>query len=150
MVSHFTDPKYLLTEVTTLLLITSKFYKSQWNWNILLLKIKLPLEALNFRQGTSKINLAAVDVDDLDADGAKATTVALQILDLVAHEPEKETEELTWWWPQNYIQFKITRVAQRFNGTLSLGSLENCFIFSHQKLSITLQVIQCGPLITVI
>lgn len=64
------------------------------------------VEALNFRQGTSKINLAAVNVNDLDADGAKVTTMVLQILELVAQEPKKETEELTWWWPQNYIQIQ--------------------------------------------
>jgi hypothetical protein len=35
------------------------------------------VEALNFRQGTSNINRAAVDVNDLDADGSKATSVAV-------------------------------------------------------------------------
>jgi hypothetical protein len=35
------------------------------------------VEALNFRQGTSNINRAAVDVNVLDADGSKATSVAV-------------------------------------------------------------------------
>ena len=63
------------------------------------------VEALNFRQGTSKINRTMVDVDDLDADGTKATSVALQFLQLVAHESISDAgnSELTWWWPEQYI-----------------------------------------------
>ena len=35
------------------------------------------VEVLNFRQGTSKQNPASVDLDDLQKDGAKATTIAV-------------------------------------------------------------------------
>ena len=57
-------------------------------------------EVLNFQQGTSKINLAGVDAEDLDADGAKATTVAIQILHLLPQEHQLNTaqNELTWMW----------------------------------------------------
>ncbi|KAF8962221.1 hypothetical protein BDZ97DRAFT_1759454 [Flammula alnicola] len=61
------------------------------------------IEALNFRQGTLKTNLAVVDVKSLDANGAKATTVAFQVLRLVAQN-EDSLDKLTWWWPQDYIQ----------------------------------------------
>ena len=61
-------------------------------------------EVLHFRQGTSKTNLAMVDVDSLDGEGSKKTTVALQILELISDESKMESNELTWWWPQKYIQ----------------------------------------------
>jgi hypothetical protein len=61
------------------------------------------IEALNFRQGTSKMNLAMVDVKQLDGEGTKATSVAVQALRLVARN-ESSIDELTWWWPQDYIQ----------------------------------------------
>lgn len=61
-------------------------------------------EVLHFRQGTSKRNLAMVDVDSLDGEGSKKTTVTLQILELISDESKMESNELTWWWPQKYIQ----------------------------------------------
>lgn len=63
-------------------------------------------EVLNFRQGTSKINLASVEAEDLDEDGAKATMVAIQILLLIPqeHQLNSAQEELTWMWTQKYIQ----------------------------------------------
>ena len=86
------------------------------------------VEALNFRQGTSNTNRAMVDVDDLDADGAKATSVAVQFLQLISHEPEPETTNtsLTWWWPEQYIQIQDPRdgpilpkhVATRISGKI--------------------------------
>ena len=64
------------------------------------------VEVLNFRQGILKQNLASVDFDDLQKDGAKATTIAVQILQLVAQEPQPDnkTDTLTWWWPESYVQ----------------------------------------------
>ena len=66
------------------------------------------VEVLNFRQGISKQNLASVDFDDLQKDGAKATTIAVQILQLVAQEPQPDnkTDTLTWWWPESYVQIR--------------------------------------------
>ena len=63
-------------------------------------------EVLNFRQGSSKQNLAEVDIDDLNKGGAKATSIAVQILRLVAHEaqPDGDSNKLTWWWPESYVQ----------------------------------------------
>ena len=61
-------------------------------------------EVLHFQQGTSKRNLAMVDVDSLDGEGSKKTTVTLQILELISDESKMESNELTWWWPQKYIQ----------------------------------------------
>ena len=70
-------------------------------------------EALNFRQGTSKINLAGVEAEDLDEIGAKATTVAVQILQLLPQEPQLDSESaqevLTWMWPQKYIQIRESK-----------------------------------------
>lgn len=68
-------------------------------------------EILNFRQGTSKINLAGIEAEDLDADGAKATTVAIQILQLLAQEHQNKSaqEGLTWMWPQKYIQIQESK-----------------------------------------
>lgn len=66
---------------------------------------------MNFRQGTSKINLAGIEAEDLDADGAKATTVAIQILQLLAQEHQNKSaqEGLTWMWPQKYIQIQESK-----------------------------------------
>lgn len=46
-----------------------------------------------------------VDGDDLDAEDDKATSVAIQFLQLVANQPnpDAETSDLTWWWPEQYI-----------------------------------------------
>ena len=87
------------------------------------------VEALNFRQGNSKTNRAMVDVDDLDADGAKATSVAVQFLQLISQEPERaesDSTHLTWWWPEKYIQILDNRdgpilprhVATRISGKI--------------------------------
>jgi hypothetical protein len=69
-----------------------------------------------------------VDADDLDADGAKATSVAVQFLQLVSQEPQPDSTEthLTWWWPEQYIQIQDTRdgpilprhVATRISGKI--------------------------------
>ncbi|EDR04579.1 uncharacterized protein LACBIDRAFT_330513 [Laccaria bicolor S238N-H82] len=61
------------------------------------------VEVLNFRKGTSKTNLASIDVNDLDSEGQHAVTVAIQIIELIAEEPKDESEKLTWWWSQEYI-----------------------------------------------
>jgi len=63
-------------------------------------------EVLNFRQGSSKQNLAEVDIDDLNKDGTKVTSIAVQILRLVAHkaQPDGNDNEFTWWWPESYVQ----------------------------------------------
>jgi len=47
-----------------------------------------------------------VDFDDLQKDGAKATTIAVQILQLVSQEPQPDNKRdtLTWWWPESYVQ----------------------------------------------
>lgn len=54
-------------------------------------------EVLNFWEGSSKINFAAVEAEDLDADGLKATRVAVQILHLLLQEGQFNSakEELT-------------------------------------------------------
>ena len=85
-------------------------------------------EVLNFQQGTSKINLAGVDAEDLDADGAKATTVAIQILHLLPQEHQLNTaqNELTWMWPEKYIQIQESKdgvLQQRHFVTRIPGSL---------------------------
>lgn len=85
-------------------------------------------EVLNFRQGASKINLAGVEAEDLDADGAKATTVAVQILQLLPqeHQLNSAQEELTWMWPQKYIQIQESKdgvLQQRNFVTRIPGSL---------------------------
>lgn len=61
------------------------------------------VEVLNFRKGTSKINLASIDVNDLDSEGQQAVTIAVQIIKLVAEELKDESEKITWWWSQEYI-----------------------------------------------
>ena len=86
------------------------------------------VEALNFRQGSSNINRAMVNADDLDADGAMATTVAVQFLQLVSQEPGpgSDSVHLTWWWPEQYIQIQDSRdgpilpkhVATRISGKI--------------------------------
>ena len=86
------------------------------------------VEALNFRQGNSNTNRAMVNVDDLDADGAKATSVAVQFLQLVSQEPgsQADSTHLTWWWPEQYIQIQDNRdgpilprhVATRISGKI--------------------------------
>jgi hypothetical protein len=67
------------------------------------------VEALNFWQGNSNTNRAMVDADDLDADGTKATSVAVQFLQLISQEPESDSTHLTWWWPEQYIQIQDSR-----------------------------------------
>ena len=70
-------------------------------------------EALNFWQNTSKFNLASVEAEDLDKIGAKATTVAVQILQLLPQplqEPHNSAQEvLAWMWPQKYIQIQESK-----------------------------------------
>jgi hypothetical protein len=64
-------------------------------------------EILNFRQGTSNINLASVNISDLDGKSSKSTTIAMQFLQLVAHQDTNQSDsKLTWWWPQEYIQIQ--------------------------------------------
>lgn len=84
------------------------------------------VEALNFRQGSSNTNHAAVDVDDLDADGTKATSVAIQFLQLVSQGPESDDSNLTWWWPEQYILIQdngdgpilLRHIATRISGKI--------------------------------
>ena len=116
------------------------------------------VEALNFRQGTSNINRTMVDVDDLDADGSKATSVAVQFLQLVAHETISEAgnSELTWWWPEQYILIQdnkggpilprhlATRVSGKFFHLLSPQIIYNdlnhpIWSIPHSDLATTLQ-----------
>jgi hypothetical protein len=116
------------------------------------------VEALNFRQGTSNINRAMVDVDDLDADGTNATSVALQFLQLVAHESISEAgnSELTWWWPEQYILIQdnkggpilprhlATRVSGKLFHLLSPSIIYNnlnhpIWSISHSDLATTLK-----------
>jgi hypothetical protein len=68
-------------------------------------------EVLNFWQGASKINLTGVEAEDLDADGPKMTTVAVQILQLLPQEQNSKSvqEELTWMWPQKYIKIQNSK-----------------------------------------
>ncbi|KIM35830.1 hypothetical protein M413DRAFT_36514, partial [Hebeloma cylindrosporum] len=91
------------------------------------------VEALNFKQGTSTISRAMVDSDDLDAEGDKATSVALQFLQLVSNEPNQDADnsDLTCWWPEQYITIQdvddgpilprhlVTRVPTRLFHLLS-------------------------------
>jgi hypothetical protein len=91
------------------------------------------VEALNFKQGTSAISRVMVDGDDLDAEDDKATSVAIQFLQLVANQPspDAETSDLTWWWPEQYITIQdikegpilprhlVTRVSGRLFHLLS-------------------------------
>lgn len=116
------------------------------------------VEVLNFRQGTSNINHTMVDVDDLDVDGPKATSVALQFLQLVAHESISEAgdSKLTWWWPEQYIliqdnkggpillQHLATRVSGKLLYLLSPNIIYNnlnhpIWSISHSDLATTLQ-----------
>ncbi|KAF8151692.1 hypothetical protein B0H34DRAFT_618278, partial [Crassisporium funariophilum] len=78
-------------------------------------------EALNFCQGASKTNLASIDAEDLDAEGPKSATVAVQILDLIQHgrdnlDSEGGDSELKWRSAQKYIQIQALK-----DGTIQQG-----------------------------
>ncbi|KAF8165171.1 hypothetical protein B0H34DRAFT_830366, partial [Crassisporium funariophilum] len=62
-------------------------------------------EVLNFRQGTSRNNLQAVNIDDLESGtGTKLTSVAVQVLDLSSDVQVDGVANLSWEWTENYIQ----------------------------------------------
>jgi hypothetical protein len=99
-----------------------------------------------------------VDVDDLDVDGTNTTSVALQFLQLVAHESISEAgnSELTWWWPEQYILIQdnkggpilprhlATRVSGKLFHLLSPSIIYNnlnhpIWSISHSDLATTLK-----------
>ncbi|KDR69600.1 hypothetical protein GALMADRAFT_77244 [Galerina marginata CBS 339.88] len=63
-------------------------------------------EILNFRQGTSRNNLKEVNIDEIETEiGDKATTVALQVLDLSPTViTDGATPNFTWKWTKKYLQ----------------------------------------------
>ena len=67
-------------------------------------------EALNFHQGSSKTNLAAVNVEDLDETGSKGVSVAIQMLEIIPQRPSDNTgqadSDFEWWWSRKYIQLQ--------------------------------------------
>lgn len=70
-------------------------------------------EVLNFRQGSSKNNLAAINEDDLDPKNSKSTTIAVQFLHLSA---QVINHERVWIWPKKYLQVQPNKekaVTQR-------------------------------------
>ena len=80
------------------------------------------VEILGFTQGTSKALLHAIDFGDLGAGGHKATTITIQILDLLPPNDggtDLGTESVSWTWGGNYVQIqknhrKETAIMQRY------------------------------------
>ncbi|KAF8902265.1 hypothetical protein CPB84DRAFT_1824389 [Gymnopilus junonius] len=69
------------------------------------------IEVLNFRQGSSKINLSSVDIDDLDESGSKAVSLAIQFLEILPqNETGNETKlDIEWWWSKKYVQIQDSK-----------------------------------------
>lgn len=78
-------------------------------------------EVLNFHQGSSKINLSAINVDDLDEEGTKAVSVAIQMIEL-SPQTSVEGSDLEWWSTQKYIQIQDSKdkIFQKRNYVLRI------------------------------
>ena len=67
-------------------------------------------EILNFRQGTSRNNLKAVNMNDLETEtGPKVTSIAIQVLDLSAVPKTDGMMDFTWQWTRDYVQTLNTK-----------------------------------------
>ena len=78
------------------------------------------VEVLNFRQGTSKNNLASVSEEDLDESGSKAVSVAVQFLEFLPQRTgdlDDNDGDFDWWWSRKYIQIQDSKdhTAQKRN-----------------------------------
>ncbi|KAF8067653.1 hypothetical protein FPV67DRAFT_1652655 [Lyophyllum atratum] len=83
-------------------------------------------EALNFRRGNSRSAMSSVDIEDLEHNaGSKAVSVAVQILDLKAHVPDRQINEPTYRWTKDYVQQQASKdgvINQRHLATRIPGS----------------------------